>query len=478
VPAVPTIAESDDALFVALDAATQLSVVPPPFDYSQCDGSSSEDDDSGCGCYGESTRNLSAPAEGVEFVEEDPAGEPPVTVYARTTTANYEAVVVGGDRTDDLIDWLRENGFNFSDNMRPAVSAYVDDHMKFAAFKLLEGKSAQDIAPVVLCYEAAAPAIPLRLTAVAAQPLMGIAVTIMGDVTYGLLGGEAVAPDPSAIVYETDTNATNYFEWVARQAAESDGENWVLEYTGGHALQMALPGMERTAQDFPWLTRYYTRLSAETMRVDPVFTPGVGRNTQAAVIDFSTQPTINGCALPGPSHACFDNYCGLGAACVGRAINARAVCVCPEGAVAQPVRGPDGRTRVTCTPAASPLGITDEAAGAGSSFDPCNQYDCGMGHCVLKNGFPACRCSEMAGAGVDAAGSVRCYGVGTDPPEYGPGAGRESVIEAGEAGLSAPGGRDEGARPRLPMAFAWVALLFGGRIFVRRRARAAVGGGR
>lgn len=476
VPAVPTIGESDDALFAALDAATQLSVVPPAQNTDSCGGGlESEDDTSGCGCTGDDTKNLSADADPSEFAND--SANPPVTVYARTTTANYEAVVVGGDRADDLIDWLRENGFNFSDNMRPAVSAYVDDHMKFAAFKLLEGKSAQDIAPVVLCYEAAAPAIPLRLTAVAAQPSMGISVTIMGDVTFGLLGGEAVLPDPEQIVFDFALFATNYFEWVARLADESEGAKWVLEYTGGHALRMALPGMEHTAQDFPWLTRYYTRLSPEHMDVDPVFMASVGRNTQPAVIDLSTQPEIDLCAIRTTS-PCFDNYCGRGAECTARDTRASVRCLCPAGAVAQPVVGPDALARVTCTPAVSPLGITDEAAGVGSSFDPCNAYDCGEGHCVLKNGFPACVCSPGAGAGLDAALGVRCYTVAPDAPRYGPGAGPESVIEAQPAALSTPGGRDEGGLPRVPVAFAWVALLFGGRIFVRRRARAAVVGGR
>ena len=471
VPSVPTIGESDTDLFRQLDAVAALTVLPPPYDFSNCagvpSGSSAGSGGSGCGC-GTDVENDSAAAGDAGIG----SGEPPVTVYAEVVTANYEAVVVGSESTDELITWLRDNGFNFSDNMRPAVAAYVDEHLKFAAFRLREGRTAQDITPIVLCYEASAPAIPLRLTAVAAQPMMGIGVHILGDATFGRFGGESVAPDPDAIVFDNTTFQTNYFEWVARQADESDGANWVLEYTGGHGVDLPLPGMDKRTTDFPWLTRFYTRLSAQHMTEDPIFVPGPGRNTAAAQIDLSGQAPIDGCANPTAPSACFDNYCGLGATCAAAA-GEPAHCLCRGGEVAQPVTGPDGRSRVTCTPQESPLGITDEAAGARGSFDPCNQYVCGSGQCALKNGFPACVCDAGAGAFVDASGFVRCGVVDDDTPRFGPGAGPESIVapplEAAAEGLETLEAR---TAPWLPSSVPWMAGLLAGRfVFVRRRRR-------
>jgi hypothetical protein len=470
VPAVPTIAESDPALFARLDAVTGLTVLPPPYDYSACrfPDSGGGEASSGCGCGDDTSTSAMGDAGGSGNADET---EPPVTVYSEVTTDNYEAVVVGSESADELITWLRDNGFNFSDNMRPAVAAYVDEHLKFAAFRLRDGKTAQNIAPVVLCYEASGPAIPLRLTAVAAQPLMGIGVHILGDATFGRFGGESVLPDPEGIVFDPVTLQTNYFEWVARLADESDGQRWVLEYTGAHGVDLPLPGMEKRTTGFPWVTRFYTRLSAQHMTQDPVFVPGPGRNTAPAIVDLSSQTPIDACTAAAAPSACFDNYCGAGAECAAESGQA-AHCLCAEGDVAQPVIGPDRRARVTCTPRESPLGITDEAAGAQGSFDPCNVYACGDGHCVLKNGFPACVCGAGAGAFVDPSGFVRCEAVGANTPRFGPGGGPESVtadgIEADAAPLQAP------ARPRLPTSVPWMAGLLVGRwMFVRRRGRRA-----
>lgn len=472
VPAVPTIGESDPALFARLDAVTGLTVLPPRYDYSTCrlSGSGGGDDpSSGCGCDDSTSSLKRAPDAG--FGGGEGEGESPVTVYSEVTTDNYEAVVVGSDSADELTAWLRDNDFNFSDNMRPAVAAYVDEHLKFAAFRLRDGKTAQNIAPVVLCYEASAPAIPLRLTAVAAQPLMGIGVHILGDATFGRFGGESVLPDPAGIVFDPVTLQTNYFEWVARLADESGGQNWVLENTGAHGIDLPLPGMDKRTTDFPWVTRFYTRLSAQHMTQDPVFMPGPGRNTAAALIDLSGQAPIDACASAAAPSACFDNYCGAGAICAADPGQA-AHCLCAEDDVAQPVVGPDRQARVTCTPRESPLGITDEAAGAQGSFDPCNDYACGDGHCVLKNGFPACVCDAGAGAYVDASGFVRCEAVGAETPRFGPGGGPESVTQPLIDAETAAAPRQLPAAPRLPTSLPWMAGLLAGRwVFVRRRGR-------
>ena len=272
---------------------------------------------------------------------------------------------------------------------------------------------------------------------------MGIAVIISAPVAFVPENYDTVVADTSEIFFDA-ARQTTYFEWVARAADERDGKAFVPEY--------------RDASPFGGgqvLSRYYTRMHAHHMTLDPVFAPA----PDADVGGQPARPVRAGLAfLCGGgvdeellANACAFNYCGAGGEC--GIVDGRVACRCPVGDVAQPVTGPDGSAHVTCVPAENPLGITAEAGGAGTLSDPCNDYDCGAGVCVLRAGFPTCDCEDGAVACLEDDASVFCV----QPPDFdplGPGAGpkqdrsrrprplrtsRASVPSA-PASLEAPGG--------------------------------------
>lgn len=467
VPAEPTIGESAPALFEAIDKRVALRVVPPMTDASTCPDS---DDDEGCGCASLASRGGSAKGGGGGGgpLGADPTG--PVTVYAEVQTQNYDAVVVGaeGDAgADALVIWLQDNGYRFSDNMRPAVQAYVDEGMLFAAFKLRDTASATETAPIVLCYDAAAPAVPLRLAAVAAAPMTSLSVTVVSDVTFTLSGGEALAPDPEAIVFDPVTGRTNYFEWMARAADEADGRAWVLDFAGSHGLDDALPGSESTLSAYPWMTHFTTRLSPRHMAEDAVFVPTEGQTYRDAVIDLSTQRGIPLCGELEPPAACYDTYCGLGAECVDTLEKPYPHCLCAAGDVAQAVVGPDGEVRATCTPPTNPLGLAPDAE---TTLDPCADLDCGEGECLVVGGFGACRCAEGAGAFIDGIHKLRCETPSGELRRFGPGGGPESAPGGTTMPDTATAGLTAAPRPvTVPASAPWLGALLAGRWLVRRR---------
>lgn len=459
VPAEPDVDDSSEEVFDALDRAAAMYVVPPPQDYSACLGSVG-DSEPGCGCGGPGGGGDAKSARGGEPGGDLGDAEPPVTVISRTHTDNYEVTVVGTESTQSLVTWLRANDYNYSDNMAPALEAYVQEGQLFAAFKLLAGREATDIAPVVLCYDADGPAIPLRLAAIAAQPYLSIQVDILADETYGPANFVVIKPDGTQLAYDPQTGRTNYFEWVARTVAEGQGHRIVLQWAGTHSIDPYYAPRELVRVP-PVLSRYYTRISPEQMDRDPVFQPGAASYDGA--IDLSSHPTLDGCAIPVTPPACWDNFCGLGATCLTGPNDANAYCRCADDQLAQRVAGPDGIARVACVPAQNPLGVTDEAAGAGSTLDPCTDYDCGLGRCRHKNGFPACDCEEGAGATVEGAGLVRCATLPADAVEYGPGAGPDTRLPGIDTSALVP-------RPRGTWAAApWVALLALSRLRIRRR---------
>lgn len=423
VPGVPEVGESSENLFNALDRATRLQVVLPPGD--PCDSAPLSDTVS-CGCS--------------DGIPKSAAGSPPpvaspndgpVTVYDSGTTNNYAYVVIGAERTEDLVTWLQENQYNVSENMTPVMDPYNepadgDEGMRFLAIKLLDGKSSGDIVPLRFTYRSQRPVIPLRLTAVAAQPQMGVLVYISSDAPFTPGNFDLVEPDTDHLLLDAQ-NRSNYFDWVARSADEADGKRFVAEYVGPNPIRDTPMGGETLRG--ATLSRYYTRLSAHQMTEDPVFVPAPDTGLRVAnVLDLSEHASLYRCGqvlLERLPSLCAFNYCGQGATCFES--QGRAACQCPGDQVAQRILGPDGEDRVVCAPPSNAVGVTDEAAGVGSPFDPCQDISCGDGQCVVKGGFPSCACAQGAAASLREDGLVRCAPLPSDAPSFGPGGGQESA---------------------------------------------------
>lgn len=338
-----------------------------------------------------------------------------VDVIDRFYTDSFEAVVVTAAMSDELVGWLQENSYNVSDNMTPVMQPYIDGGMVFLAVKLRGGADSSDIVPIEMTYTAGQPMIPIQLTAVAAQPLMGIAVAIVAPVFYEPSNYDIVAQDPSEIFFDA-ARATTYFEWVARAADERGGQAFVPEYRGSSPLG----GGNQ-------ISRYYTRMHAHQMTLDPVFAPAPDAAPVSNTLDLSGQrsPFLCGGDIDEEllANACAFNYCGTGGEC--GIVDGRVACKCAIGDVAQTLTGPDGSAHVTCVPAENPLGITAEAGGAGTPSDPCNTYDCGWGVCVLRAGFPTCDCEEGTVACLEDDASIFCVAAEDFDP-LGPGAGPEA----------------------------------------------------
>lgn len=424
VPGVPDVSESSDALFAALDNNTSLQVIPPPSE--PCDFASASTGTNGCGCAGSSADLATGGA-----IEPTLGESNNVNIYDRGTTTNYDYVVLGAERTQALVTWLQENQFNVSDNMTPVMDAYNapadgDAGMRFLAIRLRDGRDNSDIAPLRFTYRAPNPVIPIQLTAVAAQPQMGILVYIAATRPYTPGNYGVLQPMPSQILVDAQYR-TNYFDWVARIADEARGQRFISEYIGANPLRGGtFNGVTVTA---PLLSRFYTRMSAHHMTLDPTFVPAPDEALRVSnTLDLSNNTALYRCGallterLPSP---CAFNYCGLGATCTE--FLGQVACDCPDDQIAQRITGPDSLPRVACALAQNPVGVTDEAAGVGTDFDPCRDIACGDGQCVVKGGFPTCACDDGAAATLNTGGLLRCEPIPSDAPAFGPGGGTEAA---------------------------------------------------
>jgi hypothetical protein len=409
-----------------------------------------------------------------------PEGAPPVTVYARAEVGPYDVAVVGSDDPSQLVAWLRAAGYRITPAMEPYVAQYTTEGMKFLALKLQETKGVQDIQPFRFTLPGTAPSIPLRMTALAAEPEMSIVAFVLADQRYEgknwdnvTIADDQIRFNPFSFAYPLPTNWSGL---VAHAVDKAGGQGWVTEFAGDSSPYLeqvssqiqngnfATPEdrtgaeeLQQALQGHPYLTRLYTRLSAEEMTSDPVF----GRS---ALGDVSGQHRlsriVNGIdQCPADRQASTDpcDFATCGAAGFCRAVPAGAAgttaqsgdtsrvagCACLPGATARVTQAPDGSTTVICQDGRlSFLNPGDREDDAAETLpDPCATFSCGdHGQCVAMNLTPTCVCDQ----GFVAIGSVSTDGVRQmtciEPPDLVPASFYVKALVALPDSL--PGGRD------------------------------------
>jgi hypothetical protein len=194
-----------------------------------------------------------------------------VTVFGQGSVGPYDYAIVGSSDPQALVQWLRTNGYQITPAMEPLVDVYVKEKMDFLAMKLQPKKEVKDIQPVKMTYKSSKPMIPLRLTAVAANPDMAV-------VTWIFAKGQAEPENYAKIAIPDDQivfgifSSTNYTSLVSQAADQHSGQAFVTEFAGPtKGLGATDPTLSTLLRQYPYLTRVYTRLSPEEMTVDPVF---------------------------------------------------------------------------------------------------------------------------------------------------------------------------------------------------------------
>ncbi len=164
----------------------------------------------------------------------DPA-PPPVVVEAEGTSGPYDWVVLSvNDAVENKVgvalDWLSENQYDVTGVGEEVLADYMESGTNLLAFKLTKGVNAGAIRPVFLTYESDLPSVPIRPTAVAADPNMGVR-------TFVLAESQAIPNNyKSLVLNEAVINWFNYrsnYKDVINQAAdESGGQGFVTEFAG------------------------------------------------------------------------------------------------------------------------------------------------------------------------------------------------------------------------------------------------------
>ena len=468
VPSVPELELSSTFVFPILDRLTQPQVVqefesvcPDPeyrceyHDYPSCFGNNGANNGVNNGFDGTGQNN------GGNNGANNGDG---VVVYDRKKVGAYETVTFGAGDADAAVNWLRNNDFIVNDTMTPYMQPYLDAGMLFVASKLQAGAGLDELRPLRMRYEGTQPMIPLRLTAVAAEPHLTVTAYIFGEGRFAPVGHPVTEIDPSWLAPAADRSLPlgNYPAALSRAVDAAGGDAFVLEYFGstpeleiddpsgccsggtddfcsiGGDGQCQCPGAAFDSEDcgitpeeletgfalidtlraYPRLTRITTRLSPEEMTFDPAFQEFVddaltpqSRPTQLV----ANQKLLIGCETDvidkdtyitlRAQQQCATTYCGEGE-CVITGVGPG--CDCNSGFVARRFTDYDGEDRVTCVPASPPV---DFGADGLELPDACAGLSCGAnGTCLDVGGFPSCQCDDGFGASLGAR-QVTCAAV-------------------------------------------------------------------
>jgi hypothetical protein len=201
----------------------------------------------------------------------------------------YEYVVIENDSPDELVAWLRDNGYQVPEAAEPIIAAYVEEGMMFLAMKLAPDAETSDIQPVKLTMPMDAPMIPIRIASVASVDLLPIYVWIFGESQYAPVNwahptldfGALRGPERWRFAVEPSMGGfgqrprVGYNALVDAALAAHDGRAFVTEYAmptsnldpGDNAL------ISDFAARFPYVTRLYGEIAPEQMTLDPAFAP-------------------------------------------------------------------------------------------------------------------------------------------------------------------------------------------------------------
>lgn len=216
VPGIPELSTGSDLVFSPLEFATR-----PQFILEQ---------------EGSPCAPLQFPGFGASPVDSTGNGseDDGVEILDMLTVGPFDIQIVASDDPDALATWLDVNNYDLSDRGRDLIAPYVAEGMNFVALRLRQDQGVGDLQPLIMKYESDGPTIPIRLTAVAAQPDMGVVVWLLGPSRAVPSNYLHVTPNYTRLNWYFGTfNAyASYQGLITAAMNEAGGQGFATDYAG------------------------------------------------------------------------------------------------------------------------------------------------------------------------------------------------------------------------------------------------------
>ena len=264
VPSPDTIVEVAEADFIDVidQESTPIVLSPPCGEAAGCGG--------GCGSF--SNPNWKAIAS-------------TVTVHKHEMVGPYETAVIGSDDPLALTAWLSENDYAFPQNGLPILNYYTEKESTFVVLRLRPGVDVSAMQPVRVRFQGYMGIFPLRMIALGAAGVVEMSLWIVADQRYEPMNYATTRIYGEELVWDSETESSNYEEVFDRTILDAGGRAWVTESAQiyeGSALQAAL--QEKVPQESvimaanlhaPFITRLRSRMLVDYLSEDLLLAPAI-----------------------------------------------------------------------------------------------------------------------------------------------------------------------------------------------------------
>lgn len=218
VPGIPDLSVVPGLLFQTLESATR-----PRFTL-EVNGQACPDDRFFGPLFSDAPATTNAEDSGVTILQEQMVGP-------------FDVQIVTSEDADALATWLNANNYDLTERGSELIAPYVAEGMNFVALRLRQDRGVGDIEPLQMVYQSERPMIPIRLTAVAAQPNLGIIVWLLGPARAVPVNYLHVTPNYARLDWYSGTfNAYGSYQSLITVAMdEVGGQGFATDYAGRDA---------------------------------------------------------------------------------------------------------------------------------------------------------------------------------------------------------------------------------------------------
>jgi hypothetical protein len=208
---------SADTLFGALDNLTTVVVQEPP---RNCPPPPT------CNSFGDEEATFAPSAKGSG---EDPSDNGGVQVIKKEVVGPYETVQLASDNANALNEWLAQNGYSLSEDVKPVIAQYVTEKFNFLALKLRPGSGVQSMRPVRVTTKGASAVLPLRMVAAGTGANVGVTLWVVSEGRYETANFPSFVLKNEDLTWDWTTGTSNYKDLRAERASKDPGRTWETE---------------------------------------------------------------------------------------------------------------------------------------------------------------------------------------------------------------------------------------------------------
>ncbi len=157
-----------------------------------------------------------------------------VEVVLQEQVGPYDTAVLTSEDPQAIVDWLVDNGYQLGDLGVPLLTPYVEDDFYFLALKLAAESEVGDLQPIAMTYAAERPGIPIRLTAVATVPDLGVRAWVLAD--QRAIPQNYLHVQINEALIDWWSGGFNYPDVVTQAADEAGGRAFVTDYAGPSSI--------------------------------------------------------------------------------------------------------------------------------------------------------------------------------------------------------------------------------------------------